>query len=65
MVDSIDCEGERNRRIAVGGPDILSLRNISVLAAGAAGVRRPRSAAAAAAAANGDAVSKGSLVQTG
>lgn len=35
-------EEERNSRIAVGGPDILTLRNISVLAAGAAGVLRPR-----------------------
>ena len=41
-MDSSEREYERNTRIAVGGPDILSLRNIAVLAAGAAGVRKPR-----------------------
>ena len=42
MVDSISRPSEGNSRIAVGGPDVLTLRSISVLAAGAAGVKRPR-----------------------
>lgn len=42
MVDSSERDEEQNSRFSVGGPDILSMRDISVMAAGAAGVLRPR-----------------------
>ena len=43
-MDSLERPQERNTRLAVGGPDVLSYRDIAVLAAGAAGVQKPRCA---------------------
>jgi uncharacterized protein YbjT (DUF2867 family) len=42
MADTLERPGERNRRIEVGGPDVLSFREIAQLAARAAGVRNLR-----------------------
>lgn len=42
IADTLARPEERNRRIAVGGPDILTLRQIVLLAASAAGVKNIR-----------------------
>lgn len=42
MADSLERPEERNVRIDVGGPDVLSFRQIALLAAQAAGVRNLR-----------------------
>lgn len=42
LVDSLDRPEEAGKVIPVGGPDVLTYRQIAVLAAGAAGVTRPR-----------------------
>lgn len=44
LVDSLEKPEEAGKVIPVGGPDVLTYRQIAVLAAGAAGVDRPRSA---------------------
>ena len=44
LVDSLERPEEAGKVIPVGGPDVLTYRQIAVLAAGAAGVDRPRSA---------------------
>lgn len=48
MADSLEKESERNVRIAVGGPDVLTLRQIGLLAAYVVGGRRLRSSFASA-----------------
>jgi hypothetical protein len=42
LVDSVERPAEANVSIAVGGPDVLTFRQIAVLAAGATGVPQPR-----------------------
>ena len=42
LVDSLERPEEAGKVIPVGGPDVLTYRQIAVLAAGAAGVTRPR-----------------------
>lgn len=42
MADTLERPEERNTRIDVGGPDVLSFRQIALLAAQAAGVRNLR-----------------------
>ena len=42
IADSLERSEERNRRIAVGGPDVYTFRQIALLAAHAAGVSRLR-----------------------
>jgi uncharacterized protein YbjT (DUF2867 family) len=42
MADSLERPEEANRRIEVGGPDVYTFRQIALLAANAAGVRRIR-----------------------
>ena len=44
LVDSLERPEEAGKVIPVGGPDVLTYRQIAVLAAGAAGVTRPRCA---------------------
>ncbi len=44
LVDSLERPEEAGKVILVGGPDVLTYRQIAVLAAGAAGVTRPRCA---------------------
>jgi uncharacterized protein YbjT (DUF2867 family) len=42
MADTLERPEERNTRIDVGGPDVLSFRQIALLAAQAAGVKNLR-----------------------
>jgi hypothetical protein len=42
MADTLERPEERNMRIEVGGPDVLSFRQIALLAAQAAGVKNLR-----------------------
>ena len=42
LVDSLERPQDAGQVIPVGGPDVLTYRQIAVLAAGAAGVKRPR-----------------------